>query len=89
MEMLQQSGIFYQPGLGAVLLLLVAIIIICFQAIKRPAAAESQDNAAADGSVLSARTANNDPIIAAITAAVNEYQKSTASPLKAGYAARN
>lgn len=74
MEMLAQSGILYQPGLGAVLLLLVAIIIIISQAGKRAAADEKEDNAAAPGTLQ--RTAMNDPIIAVITAAVNEYRKS-------------
>ncbi|MCL2270160.1 MAG: hypothetical protein FWC24_02340 [Treponema sp.] len=75
MEMLGLSEILQRPGLGAVVLILVAIIIIISQALKRDKPTENADNAVTTTTGAPART-DNASIIAAITTAVNAYRKS-------------
>jgi len=77
-KMLEQSGILTLLGMGVVfgfLIIMVIVISVAGNFIKEKAASPGQSNGAKPG--FSAAGSDSGQITAAISAAVNEYRKSS------------
>ena len=73
LEMLEQSGILTLLGIGVVFGFLIIMVIVISQVGKLFRTEKAGEIAAVE---IKAGPSNNDPIIAAIVAAVGEYRKS-------------
>ena len=73
LEMLEQSGILTLLGIGVVFGFLIIMVVVISRVGKLFRTAEAGEIAAVENRIV---PSNNDPITAAIVAAVSEYRKS-------------